>query len=181
MRDGKILVKDFQYMDNNIRVPLEHFAGYKDGVLYVIDHDGKVAGQREMPGMDDITFLGDGFFVVSMIGIKGRYHNGVFDTELNEIIPAEAYEYIYRAERWDEQTDKTTRYDLLLCSRYSDTGDVMFTDVRDLSGNMLIEGLNEIYASGPDRLAVRKGFEAGLMDWSGNWIVRRSIFSGFQD
>lgn len=51
----------------------------------------------------------------------------------------------------------------------------------DLHGNLLIEGLNEIYQVGPDRIAARKGFDIGLMDWHGNWIVKRSIFSVILD
>jgi hypothetical protein len=200
MADGKVLAGGFEkeifeeYMFylkyySNPPVPFEHFAFYKDGVLSVIDRDGNVTGQKAFPAVDKINLLGDGLFEVS---VGEPYHEGnktgIFDTELNEIIPAETYEYIGRATRrttrepWITYPDaEVIPYDLFLCTRHEGSGGTSFTDVRDMSGNMLTEGLNEVYEVGPDRLAVRKGFDIGLMDWNGNWIVRRSMFADLID
>ena len=41
--------------------------------------------------------------------------------------------------------------------------------------------ITDIYYVGPDRIALRRGFDAGLMDWDGNWIAKRRIFTGFGD
>jgi len=44
-----------------------------------------------------------------------------------------------------------------------------------------VDNITTVYDVGPNRIALRRGFDVGLMDWNGNWIVKRRIFTGFGD
>ena len=53
--------------------------------------------------------------------------------------------------------------------------------ILSLDGEVLIEGLAQIYAYGETCLYVRTGYSAGLMDYHGNWIWKRSAFRKLMD
>jgi hypothetical protein len=57
-------------------------------------------------------------------------------------------------------------------------GGIYRYDILDHTGKVVVSNVTEVYGSGPDRIALHRGFSVGLMDWSGNWIVKRDIFSG---
>lgn len=50
-------------------------------------------------------------------------------------------------------------------------------DLMDLDGNLLIEQAKAIQVLSPGRFWVEKGFSLGLMDETGNWLYRQSLFT----
>ena len=51
-------------------------------------------------------------------------------------------------------------------------------DLLDLDGNVILEGCNSISFADDGRAVVKKGFSQGMMDFEGNWLYKRSIFTG---
>lgn len=63
------------------------------------------------------------------------------------------------------------------------TGSILY-DVLDMEGNLLLRRLGSCYS--PDDLpddcfVARQGFDYGLMDSTGQWLYRESIFSSPSD
>ena len=68
----------------------------------------------------------------------------------------------------------------VLCAYYQYHGTTL-VDLIDWEGKVLLKGLNQIDGFDGRLLLARKGFSQGLMDLSGEWIYRESIFSAFDD
>ena len=160
------------YSWNDDVEPLESLLVYSSGFLCLVNCERGEIGRKEVDEVSHIEPLTDGLFCVYT-----QSTNLIIDEDLAEAIPGGIYNYVYRASR--RAADTYDYYDAFICGRYNDQ--YRFVDLLDLDGRVLVEGLNDIYDAGPDRIAVRKGFDVGLMDWHGNWIVKRSIFSELQD
>ena len=152
--------------------PFENLLVYSSGFLWLINKEKGEIGQKEIEEVSYIDPLAGEFFHVHT-----QSTNMILDRDLSEVIPGGKYDYMYRASR--STTNAYDYYDVFICGSYTDQ--YRFADLLDLDGRVLVEGLNDIYEAGPDRISVRKGFDVGLMDWQGNWIAKHSIFSVLLD
>ncbi len=178
--DGyEIFMSESIYNGNiGLEKPTDYFLAYREDTLEVIGRDGKILASRIIPGVEYLDIFGPGLFRVSADGEgggTGALRDALLDAELNDIIPAGKYNSLMRDGGYTRNYDYVYQ-DLMLGYKNAADG-VTLIDVMNLGGNTLIKDVNQVFNSGPNRLAVRVGFEAGLMDWQGNWIVRRSIFS----
>ena len=183
LRDGIEKIPEALYFDSR-KMP-ENLPVYKDGCLEVIDREGQVKAQKEMPGVESFSMWENGY--VQFTAETGEQDEngynltgtGLLDQDLREAIPFGAYDDIRAIRPWD------TDFGIRIGERYKGSWPrrVCDCDLLDLEGKVLIRGLNEIDEgeAGYDRIVVRKGFDVGLMDWHGNWIYKRSIFAGLQD
>ena len=182
-RDGEVLCDGIDIIafpwDYQNEDPAEHYVVYKDGFLLLINMEKGEAERKEMPGVTYITSYKNGFFCVEAKMEGDESTNIIFDGGLNEVIPGGAYSYVSQAMRWVD--GRYECYGVFSCYSYGGRNTPSFVDLVDSEGRVLVAGLNAIYDVGPDRVAVRKGFNIGLMDWQGNWIVKRSLFSELQD
>lgn len=137
-----------------------------------LDRDGKITATADLPGADDIQGIGEGYFTYRLP--DGNV--GLLDPDLNTVIPAGGYSGIWPV------TDSFSGepLNLLECRKEAATG-VSRSDLYSLDGTLMVSNLTQLGDAGPDRLAVVKGFSAGLMDWQGNWISKQSIFGDFED
>ena len=157
----------------------EFFLIVKNNSIQVMNKNGWMSEEKEIHDVLSGEILDNGFVQITIHSDDDSYSNMLLDSELNEIIPMGVYDYIRQVIKWSGAKDYYG--DAFICHKYKRGTNLRTVDLIDLEGNVLVGGLNEIYDSGPNRLAVRKGFEIGLMDWHGNWIVKQSIFSGLQD
>ena len=159
--------------------PTESFLAYnrEEGMVYLLDRNGKEIASQSVPGVEWIELSGERW--IRCVTETGEEYNSevVLDQELNVVIPAGLYRNIMKVHSWRNQG--LVGYNIFEAwSLTNKNGNSNTRDILDSEGNVMIAGINEIYDVGPDRLAVRKGFSVGLMDWQGNWIVKRSIFEG---
>ncbi|MCL2110894.1 MAG: DUF5046 domain-containing protein [Clostridiales bacterium] len=189
LKNGEVVVENatnvstFRYDGAD---PLETLLAYKDDTLHLIDKDG-LAGTKKVSRVTTIMPSPNGYFSITFGGTESM----LLDSDLNEVIPNGIYNRISRQASYQANFeygstyyygDSISRYlyDVFICTR--DVGqNIRIMDLVDSQGRVLVEGLNSVRRVGPNRLAVRKGFDAGLMDWQGNWIVKRSLFSEFQN
>ena len=147
--------------------------------LQVLDTDGWRSEVKDVQGANFGEILNNGFIRIMTNSADDSYSDMLLDSELNVIVPSGVYDYIRQVSKWSG--GKEYFGNALICEKYQNNNFRSSIDILDPQGNILVEGLNAVYDSGPNRLAVRKGFDMGLMDWQGNWIVKRSIFSELQD
>ena len=147
--------------------------------LQILDLNGWMSAEKDVQGATYGDILNNGFIHVMINFDDGEYSSMILDSELNEIIPLGVYDYIRQVNKWSGGGEYYGN--AFICEKYQRNNFRSSVDIIDTKGNVLVEGLNTIYGSGPNRLAVRKGFDVGLTDWQGNWIVKQSIFSELQD
>ena len=158
--------------------PRENILVYKEGYLQLFNRVEGLRAEKELPGLVSINILPGGLFCVEANMGNYSFSYMLLGGGLEEIIPLGVYSNITPAMRWNGNDYEY--FGKFLCER--DSGQSIYlTDFLDTDGSVLIEGLNNIYEVGTDRIAARKGFSAGLMDWAGKWIVERSVFSGLSD
>lgn len=167
--------------------PAEKFLGLSGGKAVLLDRDGKVlASSVELPGACSISMLCDGLYiyVVETDELRGT---GLLGPELEVLVPAGRYTWISLAPGiYHGNVELDGKAETTLLQAYKDIWTqsrwtVSRTDILDHTGKMIVDNVTEIYDVGPDRIALRRGFDIGLMDWDGNWIAKRSIFSNMGD
>lgn len=184
IESGEALLQDCEILElsasyNTPGVRPNSFITYTDGTLRVVDRRGKVTAEQALAGVSYVEYLSDGLYRCSIREGEG-YCDTVLNDKLNPIVPKDRYLNIYQATDWSG--NDIEQYPLLVAQRRivgSEWGTI--SDILDTDGNVLLQGLNQVYQVGPNRIAVKKGFDAGLMDFEGNWIVRRSIFANWMD
>lgn len=180
LSDGAVLAEDYEILEfagsYEDKTPVEKFLGYKSGSVHVLGRDGKILAQKEVGGIKYLDNIPGGFIRCSTLTADGGNSDAILDMkDLREIVPPGVYSNVMQATEWTG--GELIHYELLTADPITGVDRQYTRDVLDMDGNVLVSGLNDIFGVGPDRLAVRKGFEAGLMDWHGNWIVKRSVFS----
>ena len=166
--------------DNN--APAEKFIGILDEKIVLIDRTGnEIASTEVIPFIQHVYELTEGFYSYTVSNSLLHYSpTGLLDPNLEVLIPHSAYYgfsiFQHQCESWDAQRTQ----DIIFGVRNLKTRPHLL-DVLDLNGNIIIDNVIRIYDVGPDRIALRRGFSIGLMDFSGNWITRRSIFGTLID
>ncbi len=153
-----------------------------EGYLTKLGRDGKEIWRKEVPE-DTMVGLEKGLIILT--APYSTYENNsivggssVYDADLNPIIPEGKYETIYRAGNYSDYGE-IEYYDYYIGYRPANYG--KFTsyliDILDLEGNVLIGGLNAVNTENGDKICCVRGFSVGVMDLSGQWISRYSVFS----
>ena len=178
LSDGEIIYDgisaiayDYDYVERGL---FEQILVYKDGFLRLIGRDGTEISGLKAPMVKFVQAFGAGFYAATME--TDTYM--VLDADLNEIIAPGTYYFIKEAKR---QVGERYYYYNVFVGERAGAGRGRYTDLIGADGSVLAAGLNDAFGVGYDRIAVRKGFQAGLMDWGGNWIVRQPIFSILDD
>ncbi len=164
--------------------PAERFIGLKDGRAVLIDRDGKeLAASGPLEGAKNVNFLCEGLYTCYTESEDGSsYGEGLLGSGLEIIIPAGKYGS-FNIENIDWQTAKrpTAEEALISATRlYNDDRPGLSLnryDLLDHTGNVIIDNVTAVYGWGEDRLAIERGFSIGLIDFNGEWIAKRSIFS----
>ncbi len=164
--------------------PAERFVGLKDGRAVLIDRDGKeLAASGPLEGAKNVNFLCEGLYTCYTESEDGSsYGEGLLGSGLEIIIPAGKYGS-FNIENIDWQNDKrpTAEEAIISANRlYNDDRPGLTLnryDLLDSAGNIIIDNVTAVYGWGEDRLAIERGFSIGLIDFNGEWIARRSIFS----
>lgn len=164
--------------------PAQTFVGRKGDTILRLDREGNTLAQADFPGLDSIYPLGDGYTSYTLAAEASSDHDsaysmptGMLDPALSVVIPAEKYDNVYRLSQWDGS--RSTDLDLFQCSREVNGSYRM--DIVDTSGRVLLDSLTSTSMVQDGKLAVIRGFSMGLMDLSGNWISRYSIYDGLND
>ena len=165
--------------NNNYTNRSEFFLIMKNASIQVVNRDGSTSDEKNVRGAYFAEILDNGFISIMVNGNNNESSSMLVDRELNEIIPVGVYSNIRQVSKW--YGNENYYGDALICENYQSDKNRQIIDLRDMEGNILVGGLNMVFDSGPNRIAVRKGFNIGLMDWQGNWIVKRSIFSELKD
>jgi hypothetical protein len=166
-------------LDYDYSRPSENILIYETDTLKVINREIGLVMQKEVPGVFYMNLLKDDLFCINADYGEYNYTSMILDENLNEVIPKGTYNNIRRGMRWNGNDYEY--FDVLIGEGQVERKIGWFADLLDLEGKLLVGGLNSIFDVGYDRIAVRKGFNVGLMDWQGNWIVKRSVFSELQD
>lgn len=153
------------------------FVTEDESSVVVYDYDLNLLYKgNPVPGIAGIESLNNGFYTY-MTWISsgdGSFEDcyGLLDSNFNIVIQAD---YGNPVTFYAQQSVKDFETTELLIIRHR-VGSVSVFSVFRLDGTPVTENLTEIYMIGPDRLAVRKGPYVGLIDWQGNWIVKRSAY-----
>lgn len=156
--------------------PVSRFLAQRSEEIFLLDRNGRVVSQTEIPGLQYVSVAGDGLYNYYIQGEANAYGGfsqlcGLLGPDLSVIISADTYHHIERA--YSGSGDNLTPCDLLFC--YKSINGMARYDVTDLSGKLLISNLSQIGTVSENRLCAVCGFSIGLMDWQGNWISRYSV------
>ena len=163
--------------------PAPGFLGRKGETVYRLDREGNTLAQAEFPGLDNVQPLGDGYTAYTLADPApdpngyGYMPTGFLNPELSVVVEADRYTDIYRLSQWDGRA--ATALDFLRCSR--EVNGTSRRDILDLTGRVVADGLSDEGTVYDGKFAVVRGFSMGLMDLSGNWISRYSIYDGLND
>jgi len=178
------LMPDGNFMNSD---PAERFIGILDGKAVIIDREGNITASSEyIPNLRNIWILGTGLYT---FGAEDGFvfGSGLLGPDLETLIPAGRYSYFGHAPGlWTEEQIEAAGGVLLTAGRDIGNPDrphrmISRIDVLDNNGNVVVDNVTSIFDVGPGRIALRRGFNIGLMDWSGNWVVSRAIFSNHLD
>ena len=167
--------------------PAGKFLGIISGKVVMIDRTGIELASVELPGARSLNVLGEGLYTY-YIEEDDRYGDGLLGPDLEVIIPAGRYtsfevisDYKTDYSEWGVNMENS----LLRVSKELGTNEpghsIYRMDILDHTGRIIVDNITTVYDVGPNRIALRRGFDVGLMDWNGNWIVKRRIFTGFGD
>jgi len=175
------LTPDGNFMDND---PAERFIGILDGQAVIIDREGNVIASSEyIPNVRNIWLLSAGLYT---FGVEDGavFGAGLLGPNMETLAPAGRYSYFGLAPGlWSDEEIEAAGGILLQAGREigNPRRPIHRMDILDAAGNVIVDNVTVIFEVGPDRIALRRGFNVGLMDWSGNWITSRTIFSNQLD
>ena len=183
LKDGETLFEGFEMVEYYLQYedsgPPENFLIYKDDHLQVFNRQNGLTASKVMPNLLYFSLYKHDVFGVSVQNDNGDIINMLYGADLEPIIPQGKYNSISPTMKWTGK--KYEYYDKYIGSIYENNYSRNTSDLLDADGTVLVGGLSAIYDVGRDRISVRKGFDVGLMDWHGNWIVKRSMFAELQD
>lgn len=168
--------------------PAQSFVGLIDGKAVIIDRSGTVIeSSPELPDASTITMIHNGLYVF-YIETDENYSEGLLGENLEIILPEGIYSSISSMSDYtvyDRDFNAPLESILLRAERYGgsfdEPGNIYHIDILDHTGRLVMDKVTYIYDVGPGRIAIKRGFYIGLIDWNGNWIVKRSIFTNMND
>lgn len=172
--DGTVLAFGYQ----NIEALLDGesvnqlFAALKENQIEILDRSGTALRSLKMDEIDSIARMGGGLFTYNQ-KINGGYTSGLMDQELNILIPAGAYSGL---SFYTEYVQAQPVYYPFIIG-YKEINYTYRMDVYNLEAELIAENVSQIADVGCDRLLIKKGFDVGLIDSHGNWLVKRSVFT----
>ena len=203
--NNNVLTQDFDYLapaDREADAAVG-FIGIRDERIELLDYNGKVLKSTvKPPGVNEINALVNGLFIYTFNTVENTsdtlgdelwmapdsVSETLLDSNLETLIPLGKYASIYARRYYDDGKpvellfcDKFIRFIIQDYGNYRDRKAVFRTDVYSTSGELMIENLTQVFDVKPDRIAVIQGSYGGLMDWSGNWIVRKPIYTNLTD
>ncbi len=143
----------------------------EEGVL--LSRDGAVLARK--PG-GYFGELGHGIYVLDWSTMNPDYtpHCSVLDKNGTTVIPDGRYS-------WVSSCYDRSGVNKLLTGTYHTSQGGYLTDLLDTDGSVLLSGLNSVDQVNREYLVVKKGFSAGIIDLSGNWLYRTSTFQSLDD
>lgn len=172
--DGTVLADGYQYiealLDGNPENPI--FAALKENQIEILDGSGGVVRSLELDEVDYITRLGGGLFTYTQ-KINGGYTSGLMDRELNILIAPGTYSGL----SLQTQYIRSQLFYYPFIIGYKEINYTYRMDVYNLEGERIAENVSLIGDAGPDRMMIKKGFQIGLIDSQGNWLVQKSVFT----
>ena len=170
--------------------PAERFIGIRDERVEIIDRTGNILVQSEkIPGINYASFEYKGFYrydvELNRDTEQAEYGTGMLDGNLKEFFPYAARQYVSvrtGADLYDVEPEDMPDEYLLIVERNMGSGyGTRICEIYDHTGKLVIDNLSDVYDVGPNRIAVKRGFSIGLIDWDGNWIVKKSIFEAMDN
>ena len=144
------------------------FAGRNGTVLYLLDADGKILKQRDVPNLYYVSvFDGMIYCATSEYDAEIDYYDyGVFicDYQLNQLIP-EGYSSV-----------RLVAPGVYACPRYNAQNEIRLTLFND-KGEVIFENATCVGYGDEDAIPVVKGFTVGLIDRQGSWIAKNSKYT----
>ena len=199
-KDRHVLLKDYDHLSPaNRSADADSFIGIRDDQIELLDYDGNVILSVEKPPEANAIFaLTNGLYVYGYNSSEtaetfwweqpDNYTEALLGPDLEELIPLGKYTEIYMRRYYHDGIpvellfgNRFIRPVLRNFGHYNDTISMYRTDIFSMSGELMIEGLTRVFGVTPDRIAVIRGAYGGLMDWSGNWIVKIPIYTDFMD
>jgi hypothetical protein len=163
--------------DDSEEEPATAFLGIKDGKAVRIDRSGNViAASPELPDIKSVERLCEGLYTYNF-ETETTYGSGLLGADMKVLIPAGTYTRFYL-----EYGDSDSAKEAVLLHGDKEQGtnepghQFSRIDILDHTGKVILGNVTQIHGSGPDRVAITRGFNTGLIDWNGNWIVKRPIF-----
>lgn len=146
-----------------------------------LDRDGKVLASATFPNLDNAIPLGQGLYSYQLKREGSEYssfQSGLFDQNLNVLLPAGKYDYINTLYRYEGY--HATDTGLVVATRILPNGNQL-ADLLDHTGKAIVTNISQMGDAGADRIAIRRGFSIGLIDYQGNWIAKHSIYNELAD
>lgn len=187
--ENKELVGNFSWLipvqRHNETEPAAQFVGIKDEKAVMIDRTGNlIASSENLAGARSINLLCDGLYTYDVEN-GGLYGEGLLNSNLEILVPAGNYTTLSLAPglreedltRDDDVGNILLQADKEIGNNPNEPGNIYRSDILNHTGKIIVENVTVVYDVGPDRIALRRGFNIGLMDWNGNWVVKKSIFN----
>jgi hypothetical protein len=203
--NNNVLAQGFSHLapDNREVTAANGFIGIRDEQIELLDYDGRIIKSIEKPPeVYEISALVKGIYAYSTSDTDispelVRYREALLGPDLSVLIPSKTY-YQIQLRRYHFGD---TPVELLFCVKFIRTVPPSFgrpgrywiyselnagesmsrTDIYSISGELMIENLTSVFDVTPNRIAVIQGAYGGLIDWSGNWIVKKPIFTDLID
>ena len=158
------------------------FIGVADERAVFVDREGNIiASSEKLPNARTLNKLYEGLYAYSSETYPGQ--SGLLGSDLELRTPAGLYSDIYTAYGMSRDEIKSAEDILLQARRGFGPPDgygfpaITRVDILDHTGRVIVGNVTSVSEVGPDRIVLQRGFDAGLMDWNGNWVVKRRIFS----
>jgi hypothetical protein len=164
--------------------PAESFIGIKGGKAVRIGKNGEeLAASVDIPNIRNINHISKGLYSFNTED-GDIYSEGLLNAELEILVPAGKYNS-FGVVNESHEPGKALKAGEAIIEAYKEMSDVnrpglVLTryDIFDSGGRIIMDNITNILGVGENRLAIERGFSMGLIDFDGNWIVKRSIFSG---
>ena len=168
--------------DGYSSAPADRFIGILDERAVFIDREGNVlASSDKIPNAYRLDRLYEGIYAYS--GGDFPRQSGLLGPNLELLTPAGRYTYLDVAYGWGEGEIKSAE-DIFIrawkgigpLDEYGMHALNLF-DILDHTGRVVTDNAAYVGDAGSDRIVIQRGFNIGLMDRDGNWVVKRRIFS----
>lgn len=151
----------------------EYFIASKGDEISLLSRDGSVMSTMVIEGLTGINIYNG--YIEYYITENGLSKMGLLDMDFDVIVSARDNDYISVSRISDYSAGKKRDTDVISASRYNSAGQLR-TDLFTLDGDTIITGLSAVGTVGKDSIAVLRGFSFGLIDYSGEWIARHSVY-----
>lgn len=154
------------------------FFAWEKNEVKLLDRDGKTLHRFSHPDLCRANLLADGFCSYAVSDEENGETQGLLEPSLNEIVPAGTY---LMFQPLLDESDGEMGECVGFAGMYRLANGRLRYDLIDLSGKVVLTRLSDVGSAGADAVAVIRGSYVGLVDLSGNWIFRSSIYSSLEE